>query len=88
MDRKRKMTTSRRSSTKDAPMTSGTYAVITGPISGPVTLPDGREFDVTPGFIMVDDQATADAVAAAIGEAHAENGHPTDPNFVYVPKED
>lgn len=64
------------------------HAVITGPITGPIVLPDGREFDVTPEFILVEDQATADAVAAAIGESYASNGHPTDPNFTYVPKED
>lgn len=78
--------------TKKSPKATGkasmSHAVITGPIQGSVTLPDGREFDVTPGFITVDDKETADAVAAAIGESYATNGHPTDPNFTYVPKED
>jgi hypothetical protein len=82
------MTTSRRSTKKDAGMTTASHAVITGPISGTVTLPDGREFDVSPGFITVDDQATADAVAIAIGESYANNGHPTDASFTHVPKED
>jgi len=63
------------------------FVVLTGPISGTVTLPDGREIDVTGPAIYVDDQATADAVAAAIGQQYAEQGHPTDPNFTYEPGE-
>jgi len=62
--------------------------VVTGPITGSVTLPDGREIDVTPGFVLVEDQETADAVAAAIGESYRDNGHPTDPTFTYNPPED
>jgi hypothetical protein len=63
------------------------FAVLTGPITGTVTLPDGTEVDVTDPVVMVDSQAMADAVAAAVGESYRDNGHPTDPNFTYVPPE-
>lgn len=55
---------------------SGDYAVLTGPITGTVTLPDGQEIDVTDAVVYVEDQATADrvgvrpAVAARHGERH------------------
>lgn len=67
--------------------TPPTFAVLTGPITGTVTLPDGTEVDVSAPVVMVDSQAAADAVAAAVGESYAANGHPTDPNFTYVPPE-
>lgn len=60
-------------------------AVVTGPISGTVTLPDGREIDVTAPVVIVEDDATAAAVADAIGRRYASEGHPTDPNFTYNP---
>lgn len=82
------MAGTKRATSKQAEGNSVSHAVITGPITGSVVLPDGREFDVTPELITVDDLETAHAVAAAIGVAHSTNGHPTDPNFVYVPKED
>ena len=63
------------------------HAVLTGPITGTVTLPDGTVVDVTPQVVYVDDQATADAVAHAIAVRYANEGHPTDPNYTYVPKE-
>lgn len=60
-------------------------AVVTGPITGTVTLPDGREIDVSPAVVLVDDDATAAAVADAIGRRYSSEGHPTDPNFTYNP---
>lgn len=59
------------------------FAVLTGPITGMVVLPDGREFNVSPAVIDTPDQATADAVAHAISTRYATEGHPTDPNFTY-----
>ena len=59
------------------------HALVTGPITGTITLPDGREVDVTPEVIVVADQQTADAVAHAIGQHHNTHGHPTDPTFKY-----
>ena len=59
------------------------HAVVTGPITGTVTLSDGRVVDVTPEVVYVEDQATAVAVAHAIGLHHAAHGHPTDPHFTY-----
>ena len=63
------------------------HAVLTGPITGTVSLPDGTEVDVSPALIEVDDQATADAVAHAIACHYRDHGHPTDPNFEYNQKE-
>ena len=54
------------------------HAVVTGPIVGTVMLPDGRIVDVTPQVVYVESQATAVAVAHAIGEHTATHGHPTD----------
>lgn len=57
------------------------FVVLTGPISGTVTLPDGREIDVTGAAIYVDDQETADAVAAAIGQhSHCPERRPGTPS--------
>jgi len=60
------------------------HAVMTGPISGTVTLPDGREIDVTSPVIYVGSQQDADAVAHQIGLRYASEGHPTDPDFTYA----
>lgn len=62
-------------------------AVVTGPITGLVRIPDGRQFDVTPGVVEVDDADTALALAEEIGREYADHGHPTDPNFTFVPQE-
>lgn len=67
--------------------------VFTGPITGSVTLPDGRVLDVTEPFVAVEDEAEALLVADAIGARHVEEGHPlfvadpTTPNdgFTYTP---
>jgi hypothetical protein len=49
--------------------------VITGPITGTVTLPDGAVYDVTKPVIEVHPDH-AQAVADAIGDRYAEEGHP------------
>lgn len=57
----------------------GDHVVLTGPITGTVTLPDGTVIDVSAPFIAVDSELRAAEVAHAIGlhwEA-AENVHPT-----------
>lgn len=59
------------------------HAVLTGPITGTVTLPDGTEVDVSNPVIEVKDQKQADEVAHAIAMRYHTEGHPTDPNFVY-----
>ena len=68
------------------------FVVLTGPIRGSVTLPDGREVNVSAPVVEADDLATAEAVAAAIGERYAAEGHPdddpADPQFTYVPPEE
>ena len=61
------------------------HAVLTGPISGTVTLPDGTEVDVTPEVVYVDTPEAAEQVAHAVGQRYADEGHPTDPNYTYTP---
>jgi uncharacterized membrane-anchored protein len=58
------------------------HAIITGPITGQVTLDDGTAYNVTPGVIEVPDEHAAE-VAHLISTQYAEHGHPTDPNFTY-----
>lgn len=60
------------------------HAVLTGPITGSVILPDGTEVDVTAPVITVTSKAKADAVAHAIAMRYHTEGHPTDPNFTYA----
>jgi len=64
--------------------------VYTGPwIRGPVTLPDGTTYDVSPDIIEVDIGHEL-LVSHAIGERHAADGHPLhDPDqpFVHIPPE-
>jgi hypothetical protein len=52
------------------------HAVLTGPIKGTVTLPDGRQIDVSDDVILLDTIEDAQAVADAIGARHAADGHP------------
>lgn len=65
--------------------------VLTGPISGAVTLPDGKVVNVTPAVVPVATDAEGVLVAEAIGQRHADEGHPDFAgeahNFVFVPKE-
>jgi hypothetical protein len=50
--------------------------VLTGPIQGTVTLPDGTEVDVTDTIIEVESDEQGVAVAEAIAERHVAEGHP------------
>jgi len=54
------------------------HAILTGPITGLVRLPDGSEVDVTPALVYVDSPEQAAEVAHQIGLAHAKHGHPDD----------
>lgn len=54
------------------------HALLTGPIKGPVRLPDGTEVDVTPAVLEFDSQDEAAEVAHAIGQHWAKHGHPDD----------
>jgi hypothetical protein len=63
-------------------------AVVTGPISGSVTLADGTEIDVSGPIVYIDDVATAEAVAREIGRRYQSEGHPEDPDFVYTAPEE
>lgn len=67
------------------------HAVLTGPIRGIVTLPDGRQIDVSDDIVYLDTLEDAQAVADAIGARHARDGHPhhlgSDVPFEHVPFE-
>jgi hypothetical protein len=58
------------------------HVVMTGPITGSVTLEDGTTYDVTQPFVEVDPDH-AEEVAHLIGQRYADEGHPTDPNYTY-----
>lgn len=62
------------------------HAVVTGPITGEVELPNGERIDVSGPFVLVDTPEKAAEVADAIGRHYAEQGHPTDENFTYRPE--
>ena len=61
-----------------APSIKAEHVVLTGPITGAVTLPDGKTVDVTPGVIAVDSEEEAAEVAHAIGVhwSQPQNIHP------------
>lgn len=56
----------------------GEHVVLTGPISGTVTLEDGTVVDVSPVAVAVSSPEQAAAVAHAVGLRYAEEGHPHD----------
>lgn len=51
-------------------------AVFTGPISGAITLADGRQVDVSGPVAVVDTQDEADEVAHLVSMHYVEFGHP------------
>ena len=62
---------------------SGEHVVLTGPITGTVTLPDGTEVDVSEEAVEAASPEQAEEIAHAVATRYAEEGHPTDPNFSY-----
>lgn len=56
----------------------GTHIVMTGPISGTVTLPSGETVDVTSREIEVDSLEKAAEVAHQLGLRYYAEGHPDD----------
>ena len=66
---------------------SDTHAVLTGPITGEITLDDGTTYDVTPFVVYVDSAAHAEVLAHRIGSHYERHGHPAvDGDFTYKPK--
>lgn len=61
-----------------ASIVSTGHVVLTGPITGTVTLQDGTVIDVSPVAVEVADQAQADEVAHLVGLRYAAEGHPDD----------
>lgn len=62
-----------------------THAVLTGPITGTITLEDGTVVDVSPQIIEVATPEQAAEVADLIGRSYAANGHPqVEGDFQYV----
>lgn len=55
-----------------------THAVLTGPITGLLTLADGTVVNVTPAVVEVADQEQAHELAFLIGEHWVKHGHPDD----------
>lgn len=53
------------------------HVLLTGPITGTVTLADGTVVDVSQPVIAVTDE-TAEEIAHLIGERYAAEGHPDD----------
>lgn len=56
----------------------GEHVVLTGPITGAVTLEDGSTVDVSPAAISAGSPEQAAAIAHAVGLRYAEEGHPDD----------
>lgn len=54
------------------------HVVLTGPITGLVTLKDGTVLNVTPAAVEVTGQEQADELSFLIGEHWVEHGHPDD----------
>jgi len=65
----------------------GEHIVLTGPVQGTVTLPDGEEVDVSPAAVAAPTQEKAAEIALAVSRFYAENGHPTDPDFSFDEKQ-
>lgn len=60
-----------------ASIVSTGHVLLTGPITGTVTLDDGTVVDVTQPVIAVTDEQAAE-IAHKIGERYAAEGHPDD----------
>lgn len=52
------------------------HIVLTGPITGTITRPDGTVVDVSAEAVEVDTQEEADEIAQAVAERYAAEGHP------------
>lgn len=61
-----------------AQIVSSGHVVLTGPITGTVTLQDGTVVDVSPVGVPAVDQAQADEIAHLVGLRYAAEGHPDD----------
>lgn len=57
----------------------GNHVVLTGPITGTVTLEDGSTVDVSAPVIEVADEAQAAEVADLIAQRYSDEGHPNVP---------
>lgn len=61
------------------------HVVLTGPITGTVTLDDGTVVDVSNPVVEVSGKAQADEVAHLIGKRYADEGHPNvEGDFAYA----
>lgn len=59
-------------------MAENTHAVLTGPITGLITLDDGTVMDVSPSVIYAATQDQAADAADKISKFYESNGHPDD----------
>lgn len=69
----------------DAPLQ---HALITGPVTGILTLADGTQVNVTPTVIEVTSLEQAEEISFIIGEHFVEHGHPDDIDTVPIENED
>ena len=61
-----------------------TFAVLTGPITGEITLDDGTTYDVSPYVVQVESAEHAKVLAHRIGAHYERHGHPAvDGDFTY-----
>lgn len=66
----------------------GEHVVMTGPVTGVMTLEDGTAVNVNEAFVAVDSKEKADELADKIGMHWAETGHPDDVDVLHVDPED
>ena len=62
---------------------AGTHVILTGPITGTVTLADGTVVDVTDPVIEAPPERHGE-IAHLIGLRYQNEGHPNDPAFAHV----
>lgn len=64
----------------------GEHIVLTGPITGTVTLEDGTVVNVNDNVVAADNPEQAAEIAHLVGQRYADEGHPQVPEgFVYEP---
>lgn len=62
------------------------HAVMTGPVTGIVTLDDGTAVNVSDPYVAVDSPEKAAELAHQIAMIHVENGHPNDVDMLTDPE--
>lgn len=66
----------------------GEVVVMTGPVTGVMTLEDGTAINVNEPFVAVATQEQANELSDKIGQHFADHGHPDDVDVLHVDPED